>query len=138
MRIKKYNNKYSSKIVYLIPFLILISFLIEINRYSKNQVDEGKNDIENPTTFLTEKKYVDVIENNINMIHSDSIFSIYLNNIHSKPTLLYVYKDSLLTRQREDWFYVHVHLHGCHPGYLPIQSRLMGPLRYPAFLVPDR
>ncbi len=70
----------------------------------------GSNDLEAPTEISTKKTYKEIINNKINLIHQDTVFSIYLNQIDLIPNLIYVYSDSLVEREKTDFFFLHVHL----------------------------
>ena len=115
MKIKKDNNsKITSKLLYLPVFLLLIFLLVQAKihtqKFNGKSYGKAANDLENPTTISTEKTYREIIENEINLIHSDSAFLIFLNNINSIPNLIYVYTDKLTERQKSDLFFVHVYI----------------------------
>ncbi len=71
---------------------------------------DNKKDIESQTIFLNPKNLEEMILEDINLVHRDSVCSLYLNNSLGIPTLYYIYKDSLSDTQKTDRVFVHLFL----------------------------
>ncbi|GMN07848.1 CotH kinase family protein [Croceitalea sp. MTPC5] len=113
MKIKEKKYGLSSLIITGIIFLTLSFFsLFFLTRLQKEESKALKKEkyLENPTNFISRKNQIDIIRDDINSIYSDSILSIHLSSINSQPTVIYVYKDSLYGRKRDDKFFLHVFL----------------------------
>ena len=115
MKIK--NNKVNYKSFFLISIALLILFLLsfgfkqrENNKKSIKAQKKEKLDLETKTIIDTENSIINVIKEDIGIIHKDKICTIHLFKELGTPTILYVYRDSLSLEQLTDRFYLQVHL----------------------------
>ncbi|OAB79776.1 right-handed parallel beta-helix repeat-containing protein [Cochleicola gelatinilyticus] len=95
---------YFSAGILLLVTLIILHFTWGAPKKVNLAVDE----LDTPTTLITETTYERMIEADINLIHRDSEFSIYANEVRGKAELIYVYKAPLLGRKKTDKFFLHL------------------------------
>ncbi|SHG58930.1 hypothetical protein [Flagellimonas flava] len=112
MQIKKVKNSRNRILAasLVLVSLLLVGLIVKKNEApNKNSNAKGKLDIEAPTTVVGKYSIYDMIKNDVNKVHSDSIISLYFNTSFGVPKLYYVYKDSLTYKERTDRFFLHVY-----------------------------
>ena len=106
------HTKSNKKIVItslLVGVILIFSILVDFQGYST--IAKKKDDLEQKTEITENRVAIEqLIEDNINLIHKDSIYSIHLVNQLGINNLIFVYKDSLNERQKDDTFFLHVYL----------------------------
>ncbi|WP_109299833.1 hypothetical protein [Aquimarina sp. AU474] len=112
MKIKRPENTKITLIPIGVIILVLltISLKVKINKRNNSQTitTSSIHDTSVTTTVIKEYGILDMLKENINVIHSDPEFTIHFNKINSIPKIYYVYKDSLTPRQLNDKFFIHV------------------------------
>ena len=114
MKIKKNNTRYSYNTIAIIIFLAVISLALfsylSKNNNGKTKKDKKRDDIELTTHIDKRYDYHEIISTDLNKVYEDSIFRIHYIRKLGSPSLLYVYKGELSSRNKTDRFSVDVHL----------------------------
>lgn len=110
----KIQSKKTGSFKYLITLslviaLLLFSFQMTFDKSDKN-VKVKKNEIEKATILFNTVNIDEMVTKGINQIHSDSICTMYVNNLLGTPYLYYLYKAPLSPELLSDRTFLHVHL----------------------------
>ncbi|MBO6605388.1 hypothetical protein [Psychroserpens sp.] len=103
MKIK--SSRINFKLGFLIIPLLALLFLLSLNSNSKanqesNNKTEQKRDVELETALSLNKNIEQIIENQTNLIHKDSVCSIYYLTELGTPTVIFDYKEKLSIDQK--------------------------------------
>ena len=107
------GNKTNKKIVYtsiLVGACLVFFAIIGTSKTSKNE-KQKEDDLELKTNIVVEENNInfrELIDNDINLIHSDSIINIHLVRSLGINSLVFIYRNELVGRQKDDNFFVHL------------------------------
>jgi len=112
MKLKKNSYNSSFKFYYILILIGLIALIVFKNSGVKTKNKEVKNkySLNIPTYVPKAYNHINIIREDRNKVYGDSVLSIYINENLGAPFISYVYKDTLIGRQKTDYFYLHFFL----------------------------
>jgi hypothetical protein len=107
------GNKTNKKLIYAALLLggCLVFFAILTNSKAQKKDKKTKDDLELKTEIVVEENNInfqELIDEKINLIHSDSILNIHLVRSLGINNLVFIYKNELVGRKINDNFFIHL------------------------------